>query len=300
MPMLRANFPKGLEEGLNAVWMASEKMYPLDWPKIFEQKNSKKAFEEQVLRAGLSVAQIKSEGSAYAEDAGGEFWTQRYVNVTIGLMFALTQEALEDEQYMDLGAQYTKDLHRAIRETEEIMAANVFNTITTANGGDGVPTMSFAHPLWDGGTYANTLTTQADLSESSLEDMLTMIREAVDDRGNPIPLNPVQLIHSTADVSNAVRILRSVQRVGTGNNDINAINQLGVFDKDPITLRRMTDKDAWFVQTDASQGLQYFLRKGLEKGGEQDFRTGNFLYSARKRFSVGITNPRALYGSTGA
>lgn len=300
MPMLRAHFPKSLEAGLNAVWMASEKMYPLDWPKIFEEKTSNKAYEEQVLRAGLGVAPIKAEGAAFAQDHGGEFWTARYVIVTVGLKFELTQEALEDNLYMDLGATYTRELYRAIRETEEIITANVFNNGFSVNGGDGVPLLSLAHPLYDGGTYANKLATPADLAEGSLEDVLIMIRDAVDDRGNPIPLNPTALIHGNANVFNAVRLLRSVQRTATPNNDINAINQLGVFDSDPISLRRLTDQDAWFVQTDASLGMQYFKRKALEKGGDEDFNTGNYMYKARKRFAAGCTNPRAIYGSEGA
>lgn len=300
MPMNRASFPKSLEAGLNAVWMASEKMYPLDWPKIFEEKTSNKAFEEQVLRAGLGVAPIKSEGAAFAEDEGGEFWTARYLHVTVGLMFTLTQEALEDNLYADLGSTYTKELMRAMREAEEIMAANVFNNATSTNLGDGVPLLSTSHPLWGGGTYSNKLATAADLSESSLEDSLIQIRNAVNDRGLPIPLNPTAMIHGNSNVFNAVRILRSMQRVGTSDNDINAIKQLGVFQQDPITLRRLTDTDAWFVQTDAMMGMQFFTRKALTKGGEEDFRTGNYCYKARKRFSVGVTNPRAVFGSEGA
>lgn len=300
MPMNRASFPRSMEAGLDAVWMASEKQYPLDWPKIFEEKSSTKAFEEQVLRAGLGVAPIKGEGAAFAEDEGGEFWTARYVHATIGLMFSLTQEALEDNLYADLGSTFTRELMRAMREAEEIMAANVFNLAFSVNAGDGVPPLSTAHPLWGGGTYSNKLATAADMSESSLEDILIQIRNAVNDRGLPIPLNPKALIHGNANVFNAVRILRSMQRVGTSDNDINAIRQLGVFDADPITLRRLTDTDAWFVQTDASMGLQFFTRKALQKGGFEDDRTGNYHYKARKRFSVGCTNPRALFGSEGS
>jgi len=279
--------------------MASEKMYPLDWPKIFEAKTSTKAFEEQVLRAGFGVAPIKPEGQPISEDAGGEFWSARYAHLTIALGYSLTQEALEDDQYKSLGSTYTQELMRAMREAEEILSANVFNNAFTANLGDGVPLISTAHPLWGGGTYSNKLAAPSDLTESALEDVLVMIRNAVNDRNLPIPLNPVKLIHGTSNAFNAVRLLRSVQRVGTGNNDINAIRELGIFDTDPVTLRRLTDTDAWFVQTDATMGFQFFTRKGLEKGGQEDFRTGNFEYKARKRFSVGVTNPRAAYGSEG-
>jgi hypothetical protein len=298
--MLRANFPKSLEAGLNAVWMASEKMYPLDWTKLFEEKTSNKAFEEQVLRAGLGIAPIKSEGAAVAEDAGGEFWTSRYVHVTTALKFALTQEALEDNLYKDLGATYTQELMRAIRETEEIMAANVLNTATSTNGGDGTTLLSTSHPLWGGGTYANKLSEAADLSESSLEDVLVMISNATNDRGLPMVLNPKRLVFGNANMFNAHRILNSVQRVGTPDNDTNAIRSMGVFSGEPIAVRRMTDTDMWFVLTDATMGLQFFRRKALQKGGQEDFNTGNFEYKARTRFSVGYTNPRCLYGSEGA
>lgn len=300
MAMQRASFPKSLEEGLNAVWMASEQLYPLDWPKIFEAKTSNKAFEEQVLRAGFGVAPIKSEGAAIAEDAGGEFWTSRFTHVTVALKFALTQEALEDNLYKDLGATYTQELMRAMRETEEIIAANVLNNATSTTMGDGTYLLSTAHPLWGGGTYSNKLATPADLSESALEDLLIQIRNAVNDRNLPIALNPTKLIHGNANVFNAIRILRSVQRVGTTDNDINAIKQLGIFNSDPVTIRRMTDTDMWFIQTDAPMGLQFFTRKALEKGGQEDFNTGNFEYKARKRFSAGATNPRCVFGSEGA
>ena len=300
MPMLRSHFPKSLEAGLNAVWMANEKQMPMDWPKLFESKTSNRAFEEQVVRAGLGIAPIKAEGNAFVEDMGGEFWTQRYLTVTIGLMFSLTQEALEDNLYKDLGATYTASLQRAITESEEIMAANVLNTATTANGGDGTTLLSTSHPLWGGGSYANKLSTAADLSEGALEDVLTMISNAVDDRNNPMPLNPRNLVIGNSNVFNAHRIMNTVQRVGTADNDINAIKSMGLFPGEPIAMRRMTDLDQWFVKTDAVMGLQFFRRIALQKGGEEDFRTGNFMYKARTRFAVGYTNPRCLFGSEGA
>lgn len=300
MPMNRSQFPKELENDLNAVWSAQERDYPLDWPKIFDKKNSTRAFEEQVLRAGLNVAPIKSEGAAIAEDEGGEFWTARYTHVTVALMFSLTQEALEDNQYSSLGAFYTGELMRALREAEEIAAANVFNEATSTTIGDGVTLLSTSHPLWAGGTYSNTLSVAADLSESALEDTCIQVMNAVNDRGLPMPLMPKNIIIGNANAFNVHRILNSVQRVGTSDNDTNAIRSMGLFSGEPINLRRLTDTDAWFVKTDAPMGLQFFTRKALEKGGQEDFRTGNYEYKARKRWSVGVTNPRAVFGSMGA
>lgn len=300
MPMQRAQFPKSLEPGLNAVWMASERDFPEEWPSIFERKTSNKAFEEQVLRAGFGVAPIKSEGTAIAEDEGGEGWTQRYLNVTVALKFALTQEALEDNLYKDLGAQYTRELQRALKETKEIMAANVFNNAFSVNQGDGTTLLSAAHPLWGGGTSSNKLGTPADFAESSLEDVLIQVRNCVNDRNLPTAVNPKKLIVGNSNYFQAVRLLRSMQRLGTPNNDINAIKSLGIFGNDPVTLRRLTDLDAWFVQTDAPMGLQLFNRVALQKGGQEDFNTGNYEYKARERYSVGCTNWRALFGSEGA
>ena len=301
MPMQRANFPKSLEAGLNAVWMSNERNFPEEWPRIFERKKSNKAVEEQVLRAGLGAGQIKSEGATIAEDMGGESWTQRYLNITVALMFSLTQEALEDNLYMDLGRQYMIDLQRAMKETKEIMAANVFNNAfsTSYPIGDGAALLSTSHPLWGGGTSSNKLATPADFSESALEDLLIQIRNCVDDRNLPTPINPKQLVVGNSNYFQAIRILRSMQRVGTTDNDINAIKSVGIFGNDPVVLRRLTDTDAWFVQTDASMGLQYFQRIALQKGGQEDFKTGNWEQKARERWSIGCTNWRALFGSEG-
>lgn len=299
MAMQRASFPRSLEAGLNAVWMASELDYPSEYPQIFEMKTASKAVEEQVLRGGFGAAPIKPEGAAISEDEGIEGWSQRYVMITVALKFALTQEALEDNLYKDLGAQYTKELLRAMMETEEILAANVLNNSVTTNLGDGVPLLSTAHPLLFGGTTSNKLATPADFSESSLEDLLIQIRDCVNNRNLPCPINPKKLIVGNANYFQAIRILRSVQRVGTPDNDINAVRAVGLFGNDPVTLRRLTDTDAWYIQTDASMGLQFFTRQALQKGGQEDFNTGNWEYKARKRFACGVSNWRALYGSEG-
>lgn len=299
MSMNRAFFPKSLSADLNAVWML-DKDPPPEWSLLFETKSSTKAFEEQVLRVGFGAAPIKKEGAAFDEDSGGEGWAQRYINITVALMFVLTQEAAEDNLYSSLGPQYVKELRRAMKETKEIMGANIFNGAFSANQGDGVPLVSTAHPLWGGGVSSNKLAISADFSESALEDLLTMVKNAVNDRGLPTPVNATRLVTGNAGLFQAVRVLRSVQRVGTPNNDINAIRSLGILSNDPVTLTRLTDPDAWFVLTDAPMGLQHFSRVKLEPDSWQDEKTGNFCYRARERYSFGCTNWRAIFGSEGS
>lgn len=300
MPMMRSAFPKELEEGLNAVWDSAELEYPIDWNGIYETKRSKKAWEEQVNRVGLGMAQFKSEGSPYAEDAGFEGWSERYVMATIAQSFTLTQEALEDNLYLDLGSTYTKELMKAMRETKAVLATQPFNNAFTTTKGDGTTLVSATHPLGIGGTYSNALTDPADISESALEDMLTMIRNAVTDRGLPCPLNPKQLIIGYSNEFTVYRLLNSMLRTGGNDNDINAIKAMGIFTGAPKILRRLTDTDAWFIQTDASYGFQLFQRIDVEKGSDEDPRTGNWSYRARERYVFSCTNPRAIWGSSGA
>lgn len=300
MPMIRASFPRSLEAGLNAVWEAEERDFPKEYNRIFETKTAQKAVEEQVLRGGFGAAPITPEGSSIAEDAGKEGWSSRFVMFTVALKFALTQEALEDNLYADLGQTYTRALMRAMAETKEILCANVLNNATSTNLSDGVPLLSTAHPMLFGGTTSNKLATPADFSESSLEDLLIQIRNCPNDRNQPCAINPTKLIVGNANYFEAIRILRSVQRTGTPDNDINAVKSVGIFGNEPVTLRRLTDTDAWFVQTDASFGLQLLQRKALSKGSWEDQNTGNMEYKARERYAVGLTNWRNIWGSEGA
>ncbi len=299
MAMQRSTYPKSLEPGINAVWESAEKDYPDDWAGLYEVKTSNRAWEEQVLRVSLGIAPIRQEGTAFHEDAGGEFWTQRYINLTVGLKFSLTQEALEDNLYKDLAATNSRGLLRAMKETKAIMACKFFNDAFTTTMGDGAAFLSTSHPLWGGGTWSNKLATPADLSEASIEDLLVQISNAVSDRNLPTPVNAKQLVVGTANIFEAARILRSVQRVGTNENDINALKALGIFGNDPIVLRRLSDTDTFFITTDAPMGLQHFVRIGLQKGGQEDFNTGNYEYKARERYCFGGTNQRSLYGTEG-
>lgn len=302
MAMQRSQFPKSLQEGLNAIFGLNYRKFPEEWRKVFDLKTSTKAFEEQTLRAGFGAAPIKAEGAAIAEDAGAESWTARYTHSTVAMKFALTKEALEDNLYESLGAQYAAELARALQETKELLAANVLNNATSAThlGGDGVALLSTAHPLWGGGTFSNKLAVDADLSESSLEDLLVQISNAVNERNLPIPINPTRLIIGTGNIFTATRLLRSMQRTGTPDNDINALKSLGIFSEDPHVMRRLTDTDAWYIKTDAPLGLQLFERVKTQKSTYDDEVTGNYIMSARTRFSVGWTDPRGVYGSVGA
>lgn len=302
MAMQRSHFPKSLQEGLNAIFGLNYRKFPEEWRKVFDAKTSRKAFEEQVLRSGLGAAPIKSEGAAIDEDSGAEAWTARYTHVTVEMRFALTQEALEDNLYDALGAQYAGELARAILESKELISANVLNNGFSASYpiGDTKAMLATDHPLYGGGTFSNKLAVAANLSESALEDILTQIANAVNERSLPIPINPVRLIIGTGNIFTATRILRSMQRVGTPDNDINAIKSLGIFSEDPHVLRRLTNTNAWFVKTDAPLGLQMFERIKLEKRTFEEEVTGNYVMSARSRFSPGITDPRGIYGSEGA
>lgn len=301
MAMNRASFPKDLEEGLNAHFGMEYREYPEEYTRAFDTFTSDKAWEEDVLMAGFGPAPIKGEGEAFAEDEARQGWTARYNHVTVGMKFAITQEALEDNLYMQVGSKYARALARSVKETVEVMGANIMNRAfnTGYTGGDGIALCAANHPLLHGGTASNTLGA-ADISESSLEDIFIMIRTSVDDRGLPISLKPKRLIIPPQLVYEAARLLRTVQRPGTADNDINAIKALGVIGEDVATVTRLTDADAWFVKTDAMDGLKFFDRVGLQRGMDEDFNTGNAVYKARRRFSFGWSDWRGVYGASGA
>ncbi len=302
MAMNRASFPKDLEEGLNAHFGQEYREYQEEYSKVFDVYSSNKAFEEDVLMSGFGPAPIKGEGEVFAEDEARQGWTARYNHVTVGMKFAITQEALEDNLYMQLGARYARALARSVRETVEVMGANVLNRgfNSSYTGGDGKELLATDHPLLYGGTASNELATPADLSESSLEDIFIQIRTAVDDRNLPIALKPKRLIIPPQLVYEAARLLRSVQRPGTDYNDINAIKALGVIGEDVQVITRLTDTDAWFVKTDAMDGLKFFNRVGLQRGMDEDFNTGNAMYKVRQRFSFGWSDWRSIWGSVGS
>ena len=302
MPMNRSFNPKQLQEGLNTVFGLEYKQHPEEWRQIFEVQTSKKAFEEDVLMTGFGNAVVKTEGSSVTYDQAIEAWTARYNHETIALAFSITEEDIDDNLYMAKGAKFSKALARSMQNTKEMKAAAVLNNGFSGSylGGDGVALFSASHPLVGGGVLSNLLATPADLSESAIEDLLIQIRRAVDDRGLPISLMPKDIVIAPEEEYNATRILRSTLRVGTADNDINAVRKMGIFTKDPVLMTRLTDPDAWFITTDSPDGLKHFVRKGVTKKFDQEFNTQNHRYLCSERYSNGWTDFRGIYGSAGS
>jgi hypothetical protein len=299
MAMNRASFAKMLEPGLNTLFGLEYDSYPAEYEAVFESNTSQKAFEEDVLLAGFGNAPTKSEGSAVSYDAASQQWTARYQHETIALAFSITEEAEEDGQYGSIASRYTKALARSMASTKEIKAANILNTATTVNGGDGAPLLSATHPTQNG-NQSNILATPADLSEVSLEAILIQIADMKDDRGLRVAAQGTQLVIPTAYTFVAERLLESQLRTATADNDINAIRQGGYLPQGYHIMRRLTDSDQWFVQTDIPDGLKMFQRSPMKKGMEGDFETGNVRYKVRERYSFGATDWRGIFGSQGA
>lgn len=302
MAMTRAQFAKELQQGINTVWGLEYNSYPEEYKKVFKARSSKKAFEEDVLVTGLGNAVVKAEGSSITYDDMSEAWTSRYNHETIALGFSITEEAIEDNLYLELAAKGTRALSRSMQHTKEIKGAAVLNNAFSASftGGDGVALLSSAHPLSGGGTYSNLLSTPADISEASIEDLLIQIRKTKDDRGIPIALKATQIIVPPELEFITGRILMSPGRPGTADNDINVINKKSIFNSEPVVMTRLSDPDAWFIQTDAQDSLSVFQRVGVSIKTEPDFNTGNYRTKARERYSFGWSDWRGLFGSQGA
>lgn len=300
--MNRASFRKELQEGLNTVFGMEYKRYVQEWKPIFEVTNSVKAYEEDVLLAGLAGAPVKPEGAPVTYDSGAEAYTSRYVHETIALAFALTEEAEEDNLYGDIGSKYARALARSMTHTKEVKGAAVLNNgFNAANpGGDAVPLFSLTHPLWGGGTQSNTFVTQADLSETSLEEACIQISKWVDERGIPVAVLPMKLITPPDLCFVAERILMSPLRPGTADNDINAMRSKGKVPGGNHENHRLTDPDAWFLITDCQDGLKHMVRKNIQRGVEGDFETGNMRYKARERYSFGWSDYRGAFASSGS
>jgi hypothetical protein len=303
MPMTRSDFKKQLQEGLNAVFGLEYRRHAEKWRQYLDvETESKKAYVEDVMMAGFGAAPVKSEGGGVAYDSTSETYTARYIFETIALAFAITEEAEEDGLYGSLGGKLSKALARSMQHTKAVKAANILNNGFTGGvyvGGDAVALFSASHPVKSGGTQSNLLATAADLSETSLEDMLIMIGDAKDDREIPIVLTAQKLVVATAGKFNAHRILFSEGRVETANNDPNAIKQMGLLSGGMVVDERLTDPDAWFVKTDCPDGLKHIVRKAIMKKIEGDFETGNMRYKARERYINGWSNWRGAYGTPG-
>ena len=299
--MNRARFRKQLQEGLNTVFGLEYKRYEQEWRPMFDTENSTKAYEEDVLLAGLAGAPVKPEGAPVAYDQGGEAFVSRYVHETIALAFSLTEEAEEDNLYGSIGNKYSKALARSMQHTKEVKGAAVINNGFTAAfpGGDGVELFSTVHPLFGGGTQANTFTTQADLSETSIEEALIAISKFVDERGIPIAVRATKLIVPPDLMFVAERLLTSPYRPGSADNDINAIKKMGMLPGGCFKNHRLTDASQWTIKTDCPDGLKHMVRKNIQRGLEGDFETGNMRYKARERYSFGWSDYRGAFGSSG-
>lgn len=304
MPMNRAQFKKQLQEGLNTVFGLEYRQHPEEWRDCFDVSNSNKAYEEDVLMSGLGAAVVKAEGAGVTYDSGAEQWTARYTHETVALAFAITEEAVEDGLYGNLGAKYSKALARSMQHTKEVKGANVLNNGFDSNypGGDGKELFATDHPVATGGTQSNELATPADLSETSMEALLIQIRKAKDDRGLPMALQPIRLIVPPDEEYNAARLMLNPNRPETADRDINAgrARRSAFYSAGPAVITRLTDADAWFVKTDCPDGLKHMVRKKISRKVEGDFETGNMRYRARERYVFGWSDWRGAYGSPGA
>ena len=300
MAINRAQLAKELEPGLNALFGLEYKRYENEAAQIFSQESSDRAFEEEVMLVGFGEAAVKPEGSAVAFDSAKDSFTARYVQDTIALAFALTEEAVEDNLYDTLSARYTKALARSMAYTKQVRGANVLNNAFSVTGGDGVTLASTAHPTTFGGTFSNRSATDADINETSLEQAMIDIAGFIDERGLKIAMNGRKLIIPVNIQFVADRILNSTLRVGTADNDINALRNMGMLPEGYTVNHYLTDTDAWYVKTDCPNGLKHFVRAALATGMEGDFDTGNMRYKARERYSFGYSDPRCVYASQGS
>lgn len=302
MAISRAQLLKELLPGLNALFGLEYARYGEEHKEIYETETSERSFEEETKLSGFSAAPVKNEGSAIAYDNGQEAWTSRYNHETIAMGFSLTEEAIEDNLYDSLSARYTKALARSMAYTKQVKAAAVLNNGFTSgyNGGDGVPLFSNAHPLVSGGTNSNVPATTADLNETSLEAAVIQIAAWTDERGLLIAAKPKKLIVPPALQFVATRLLETELRVGTADNDINALKNNGSIPEGYTQNHWLTDPNAWFLTTDVPNGMKHFVRTPLQNSMDGDFDTGNVRYKARERYSFGWSDPLGMYGSAGA
>jgi hypothetical protein len=301
MAISRAQLLKELLPGLNALFGMEYSRYGEEHAEIYESETSERSFEEETKLSGFGQAPVKDEGSAIAYDNAQEAFTARYNHETIALGFSLTEEAVEDNLYDTLSARYTKALARSMANTKQVKAANILNNgFSDTNGGDGKELFATDHPLVNGGTNNNTQTTAADLNESSLENAVIQIAAWTDERGLLIAAKPRKLIIPPALQFVATRLLDSDQRVGTADNDLNALKNNGAIPEGYTINHYLTDTDGYFLTTDVPNGMKYFVRTPLTTSMDGDFDTGNVRYKARERYSFGFSDPLGMWGSQGA
>ncbi len=301
MAISRAQLLKELLPGLNALFGLEYATYGEQHKEIYETETSERSFEEETKLSGFSAAPVKNEGSAIAYDNAQEAFTARYTHVTIAQGFSLTEEAIEDNLYDSLSARYTKALARSMAYTKQVRAASVLNGgFTTSVGGDGVALFSTQHPLVSGGVNSNRPSTGADLNETSLEAAVIQIAQWTDERGLLIAAKPKKLIVPPQLQFVATRLLETELRVGTADNDINAIKNNGSIPEGYTVNNYLTDVNAWFLTTDVPNGMKHFVRTPLSNSMDGDFDTGNVRYKSRERYSFGFSDPLGMFASPGA
>jgi len=302
MAISRAQLLKELLPGLNALFGLEYARYGEEHKEIYDTEKSERSFEEETKLSGFSAAPVKNEGQSIAYDNAQEAFTARYTHETIALGFSITEEAIEDNLYDSLSARYTKGLARAMAYTKQVKAAAVINNgfNSAYPGGDGVSLFNTAHPLVSGGTNSNTPSTAADLNETSLENAVIQIAAWTDERGLLIAAKPRKLIIPPSLMFVATRLLETSLRVGTTDNDINALKNNGAIPEGYTVNHFLTDTNGWYLTTDVPNGLKHFERTPLTNSMDGDFDTGNVRYKARERYSFGFSDPLGVYGSPGS
>ena len=300
MAISRAQALKELLPGLNALFGLEYAKYEDEHAEIYETETSERSFEEEVKLSGFGTAPVKAEGAAIQYDNAQESFTARYTHETVAMGFAVTEEAMEDNLYDSLSARYTKALARAMAYTKQVKAASLLNTgFTTFQSGDGVTLFNTAHPTVSGSTNSNRPSADADLNETSLEQAVIDIAAFRDERGLLIAARPRKLIVPPALMFVATRLLETELRVGTADNDINALKSNGSIPEGYRVNHYLTDNDAWFLTTDVPNGMKHFVRVAMQTGMDGDFDTGNVRYKARERYSFGVSDPLGIFGSPG-
>ena len=301
MAISRAQLLKELLPGLNALFGLEYAKYGDEAAEIFETESSDRSFEEETKLSGFSAAPVKGEGSAISYDNAQEAWTARYTHETVAMGFSLTEEAIEDNLYDSLSSRYTKALARAMAYTKQVKGAAILNNAFSGTTyGDGKTLCATDHPLVSGGTNSNRPAVAADLNETSLEAAVIQIAGWTDERGLLIAAKPRKLVVPPALMFIATRLLDTELRVGTADNDINAIKTNGTIPEGYTVNHYLTDTNAWFLMTDVPNGLKHFVRTPMQTSMDADFDTGNSRYKARERYSFGVSDPLGIFGSPGA
>ena len=301
MPITRSQMQNELVPGLHALFGLTYNRYPEEWPAIFEKATSTRAWEEEQKLSGFGTAPIKAENAPIAYDTAQEAWKSRYNMITVAMGFAISEEAMDDNLYASVGARYTKAMAISFQNTKETICANVLNNGFTSGytGGDGKVLFATDHPLVSGGTNSNKPTTGVDLSETALENAIIQIAAWKDERGLLINAMPKKLIIPPANMFTAERLLKTILRTGTSDNDINALNSMSSIPEGFAVNHRLTDSNSWYLKTNVTDGLKFFTRKKIKFEQDGDFDTGNARFKASERYAAGWSDPLSCFGCPG-